>query len=50
MITATTLAGAFAAYIFGLVIYRLYLHPLAKVPGPKIAGELPNLSRCAHKS
>ncbi|ERS99014.1 Cytochrome P450 family protein [Sporothrix schenckii 1099-18] len=34
---ALVVAGLFVVYLVGLGVYRLFFHPLAKVPGPRIA-------------
>ena len=35
---AATIAGGLLVYSIGLAIYRAFFHPLAKVPGPWLAG------------
>ena len=36
-LTAYSLGVASVLYAVSIVVYRLYLHPLARFPGPKIA-------------
>ena len=37
-VVAATIAGGLLVYSIGLAIYRAFFHPLAKVPGPWLAG------------
>ena len=35
-----SIVGGSVIYLLGLAIYRVYLSPLAGIPGPKLAGML----------
>ena len=34
---AASIGASFVVYYIGLIIYRLYFHPLAKFPGSRLA-------------
>lgn len=39
MVSLATLGGLFVLFLVARAVYRLFFSPLAKIPGPKIAGE-----------